>query len=128
MATTTEAGTKTSAHQSIHIYEKNVSSSIVLGDSLVLQNPISEGMSHVFIGVQMFDSGGLLIVDAAGTFTVTVKTINTEQFEAVDGGGVIDATAPTTVSVGANISEIKVVPAALSTTVTYKVIVTGNGA
>ncbi len=126
MATITESGTKTSLNQSVDIYEKNVSSSIVLGDTLILQNPISQGMSHIFIGVQMFNSSGALILDSAGTFTVTVKTVNTEQFEAVVDG-VIDATAPTTVSVAANISEVRVVPSALSDTVTYKVIVTGNG-
>lgn len=126
MAIITESGNKTSLHQSDDIYEKNISSAIVLGDTLVLQAPISEGMSHVFIGVQMFDVGGALIVDSAGTFTVTVKTANTQQWEAVTDG-VIDATAPTTVSVAANIAEIRVVPAALSSTVTYKVIVTGNG-
>lgn len=127
MSTITEPGVKVSLNQSRDVYEKTTSSAIVLGDTLVLQNPISAGMSHVFIGVQMFNSSGALIIDSAGTFTITVKTVNTEQYEAVSGG-VIDATDPSTVSVAANISEIKVVPAALSDTVTYKVIVTGNGA
>ena len=82
-------------------------------------------LSHVFIGVQMFDSGGLLIVDSAGTFTVTVKLLNTMQFE-TPASNVISALAPTTVSLQGNVAEIKVVPATLSDTDTYQVIAIAN--
>ena len=82
-------------------------------------------LPHVFLGVQMFDSGGALIVDSAGTFTVTIQTLNTKQDESPTVA-VIDATAPVTISWAANTYKIVVVPASLSATVTYRVIATAN--
>lgn len=127
MATITEKGNKTALLQSDDIYEQVISSAIAAADTLILEAPLTAGLSHIFVGVQMFDAQGALLVDSAGTFTVTVKTVNTQQWEAVPDG-VIDATAPATVDFAANLADIRVVPAALSSTITYKVIVTGNGA
>lgn len=112
----------------INVYEKVTSDPALLTETVELTDPISPGLSHVFIGVQMFDISGVLLPagDAAGTFTITVKTTNTEVYEAPPSN-VIDATAPTTVSVAGNLSAIKCVPASLSTTVTYKLIITANG-
>lgn len=82
-------------------------------------------LPHVFLGVQMFNSGGAQIVDSAGTFTVTVETINTKQPESPTVS-VIDATAPVTISWAGNTYKITVVPASLSTTDTWKVVATAN--
>lgn len=81
--------------------------------------------THVFIGVQMFDSGGNPILDSTGTLTVTVETEQNGQPEAPPSN-VINATAPHTISVAGNIRQIKVVPASLTDTVTYKVFATAN--
>jgi hypothetical protein len=119
--------TSVSADTNINVYEKVTSERALLGDTVELTAPIPEGLSHVFIGVKMYDSGGSqLNADAAGTFTVTVQTANTGVYEAPPSN-VIDATAPTTVSVAGNLSKIRVVPASLSTTVDYEVIITANG-
>ena len=84
-------------------------------------------LTHVFLGVQMFDSGGDPIDDSAGTFTVTIQTINTQKDESPTVS-VIDATAPVTISWAANTHKIVVVPASLSTTVTWKIVATANRA
>lgn len=82
-------------------------------------------LTHVFLGVQMFDVGGDLIVDSAGSFAVTLQTINTKYYEAPPTA-TIDATAPATVSWAANTFKIKVVPSSLSDTVTWKIVATAN--
>ncbi len=82
-------------------------------------------LTHVFIGVTMFNSGGTRIVDSTGIFTVTVKTVQSLE-EEVPPSNVIDATAPTTVSIAGNITHIKVAPASLTDTDTYVVTATAN--
>ena len=84
-------------------------------------------LTHVFLGVQMFDVSGDPIDDSAGTFTVTIQTINTQKDESPTVS-VIDATAPVTISWAANTHKIVVVPASLSDTVTWKVVATANRA
>jgi hypothetical protein len=83
--------------------------------------------THCFLSVQMFNVSGVQIVDSAGTFTLSVMPINSAQYE-VPSVSVIDATAPTTLSWAANTLKIKIVPASLSDTVTYKVVATSNHA
>ena len=87
---------------------------------------LPQSFPHVFAGVQMFNIGGTQIIDSAGTFTVTMQTINSQQDETIDDGPTIDATAPTTSSAAANVTSVKMVPAALSDTVTWKMVVTCN--
>lgn len=82
-------------------------------------------LTHVFLGVQMFDVSGDPIVDSAGTFTVTVQMQQTKQYE-TPTGSVIDATAPVTINWSGNTHKIKVVPASLSDTVTYRVYAIAN--
>jgi hypothetical protein len=104
------------------------SDAAVLGDTITLDLS-NEGdfsaLTHVFLGVQMFDVSGDPIVDSAGTFAITIQTLNTKQYEAPPTAS-IDATAPTTISWAANTFKIKVVPSSLSTTVTWKVVATAN--
>ena len=119
MTSLTESGTP--SH-----YRKVVSAAVAKTVTVVLSPSEDFGaMSHVFIGVQMFDSGGLLIVDSAGTFTVTVKLIPTLQSETPEAN-VISALVPTTVNVSGNVAEITVVPATLTDTDTYQVIAIAN--
>lgn len=104
------------------------SDKVVLGDTVVMDvDGDFQSLPHCFLGVQMFDAGGNPITDSAGTFTVTIETVNTKQPEA-PAVSVIDATAPVTISWAANTSKITVVPASLSSTVTYKVVATANRA
>ena len=84
--------------------------------------------THYFVGVQMFNSSGDLISGASsGTFTVSVKTTNTELFEAPPDP-TIDATSPTTLSIAGNIKEMRVVPSSVAGNdiTTWRVFVTCN--
>ena len=94
-------------------------------DTVELLN-LPQSFPHVFASVMMFDVGGDPIVDSTGTFAVTMQTINCQQYEAIDDGPTIDATAPTTSSAGANIHAVKMVPSSLTDTVTWKMVVTCN--
>lgn len=98
-----------------------------LTDSVELS--IDFGNPHVFVGVQMFNSGGTRIVATNGTFITTIKTENTEQFESVPTLTTIDASVPDTISAGGNINTVRVVVGvALSGNdiATWKVVATAN--
>lgn len=103
-----------------------VSTAAPLGDTVTLSDIPITGLTHVFVGVKMYDVAGTQIVDSAGTFTVTMQTINTSNQYESPLDNVIDATTPHTVDAGANIVGIKVVPSSLSDTVTYKVVASFN--
>lgn len=80
-------------------------------------------MSHVFLGVQMFDVSEDLILDSTGSFAVTVQTVETKSYEAPPTAS-IDATAPATISWSGGTFKIKVEPTGLTDTVTWKVVAT----
>lgn len=84
-------------------------------------------MSHVFLGVQMFDNAdpalGSQIVDSTGSFAVTVQTVETKSYEAPTVA-TIDATAPTTINWAGGTFKIKVVPSSLTDTVSWKIVAT----
>ena len=89
---------------------------------------VDAGYAHVFIGVRMFDSVGTQIsVATAGTFTVDVKTLTTELFEAPPTP-TIDATAPLTISVAGNVRQVRVVPTGVvgNDVTTWRVVVICN--
>ena len=123
MTTFTETG-------NIRFGKKVVSATVVVADTidLVLQGDVGS-CTHVFMGVQQFDGpdpeSDTLIVAGAGTYAVTIKTQNTELFEAPPTAS-IDATAPVTISVAANLSAIKFVPTGITTATHYRVVVTAN--
>lgn len=104
------------------------SDEVVLGATVVMtltNDGDFSALTHVFLGVQMFDVDGVQIVDSAGTFEVTIETVNTKRPES-PSVSTIDATAPVTISWAANTYKITVVPDSLSDTVTYKVVATAN--
>jgi len=113
--------TKVGAHDTITI----VSGAALLGDTVTLTDLPVQGNTHVFLGVILLNAGGAEIVDSAGTLTVSAKMVNTSEWETPQLN-VIDATAPTTVNWSGNTRAIRVVPASLSDTVTYKVVATFN--
>lgn len=110
---------------STEFYRKAVS--IGTGPAVTVEMELDgefRALTHVFLAVVPLQAG-VPAVDSTGTFTVTVQTLNQKLYEA-PVGSVIDATAPTTISWAGNTLKIKVVPAALTDTDTYEVIVTGN--
>jgi hypothetical protein len=83
-------------------------------------------MSHVFLGVQMYDEAagaGSLILDSTGSFAITVQTVQTKSYEAPTVA-TIDATAPVTISWAGGTFKIKVIPDSLTDTVSWKVVAT----
>lgn len=86
---------------------------------------VDPSLTHVFVGVQMFDGGGALVLGSAGTFAVSVLTDNTGQWE-TPAASTIDATAPETVGVAGNIQKVRVVPTGVTGVVTFQVKVTCN--
>ena len=84
-----------------------------------------QALTHVFLGVQMFDAGGNLIDDSAGSFAVTIQSVNTQRDEAPTVA-TINATSPSTLTWALNTYKIVVVPSSLSATVTWRVVATAN--
>ena len=123
MATITEDPVRTSDAQ---LFEEAVSSAILIANTVVLTNPVSNNLSHCFVSVQFFDVSGDPATPTAGTVAITVKTLNSEKFEAVSGSP-ITASAPVTLNFAANVSEIQAVPTGLDVANNYKLFVTANG-
>lgn len=91
------------------------------GDTVEMLD-LPQGLSHSFIGIQMFDAGGALVVATAGTVLIDVKTHNTLQYEAIDDGPTITAATPTTSSVGTPLSALRVTPTGLTGITTWRVV------
>lgn len=105
-------------------FQKIVSGAAGLTDSVELTD-LEGGLTHCFLGVKMFDVSGDPVVATAGTFTVSVRTINTGQWEAPPDP-TIDATAPDTIGFAGNVDGVKVTVAALATVTTWRVVLTCN--
>lgn len=86
---------------------------------------LDPSMPHCFLGIQMFDASDDPIVGGAGTFAITIKTTNTQQYEAPPTAS-IDATAPTTIDWAANTAGVKCIPSGITTAVTYRLVMTFN--
>ncbi len=96
-------------------------------DTVEIDDPVNEFLTHHFISIKQYDSAGALDVATAGTYTVTVKTQNAEQFEAISGSP-IDATAPVTLNFAGNVKAIRVVPAGITGDPTaFEVVLTSHG-
>lgn len=108
----------------INFRTKYVSDAATASDTVTLSG-LQEELPHCFLGVQMFNANGTLVLASAGSFAVTVKTLNTEQFEDPPDP-TIDATAPTTVSWDGNTVGVSVTPTGVADVVTWKVVATFN--
>lgn len=83
---------------------------------------------HVFIGVTFTDNDGVATTPGAGTYTVTVETLNNPGvFQSVVGGTTVDATAAlTTLSCAAHVTRVRVVSASITTATLVNVKVTAS--
>ena len=99
---------------------------IATSDTVQLENPISFNLPHCFVGIQQFDVNGDPVLAGAGSYAVTIRTLNSEVFEAVPGSP-IDGTAPMTLNFASNISTIRAVPTGITTVISYKLFLTANG-
>lgn len=96
----------------------------VIADTIIVENLAIE-LPHTFIGLKFYDAIGDPVVPSAGTVDITVQTYNNDEYEAIPDN-TIDATAPTTVSVGANLRKIKATPTGLADATSWQVVVTQN--
>lgn len=107
-------------------FEKAESDEVTVATTIEMDEAVSDGMTHCFVGIQQFDVGGLPDVASAGTYAIQVKTLNTEEWETV-ADSPIDATAPVTLNFAANVSSIRAVPTGITgDPVTYKLVLTAN--
>lgn len=81
---------------------------------------------HVFIAVQ-FQTGGSPVTPSAGTYTIEVKGVGMDNFEAIIDGTAIDATAaPATLSYATNAEELRYTPTGVTGANDIQITVTGN--
>lgn len=105
-------------------FEKCESDPAAVADSIILDEPVSDGLTHCFVGVQQFDSGGLPDVGSGGSYAISVKLVCSEVWEDV---GSIDADDPRTLNFVGNVSAIRAVPDSIAgDPVTYKLVLMGN--
>ncbi len=106
-----------------------VRSNIEIVANTIQLEAVSPTIPHTFISVQFFAdaAGAAPATPGAGTVTVTVRTINSQVFEAIPDN-VIDATAILTISVNANVEEILLVPAGLTVATHWRAVVSQNRA
>lgn len=102
-----------------------------LNDQLVnttVTTPVLQGemtmCPHMFIGITFDDTPG------AGTYTITVETINNPGvFQSIVGGTSVDATAAmNTLSVAANVTRVRVVTDSITTAETFNLKLSANAA
>lgn len=98
----------------------------LVADTVELTDPVTLNLPHCFIGIQQFDAMGDPVLGGAGTYTISVRTVNSEVFEELPQSP-IDATAPCTLNFAANVSRVRAVPTGVTTAVTYKLVLTANG-
>jgi len=99
---------------------------IATSDTVQLENPVSFNLPHCFVGIQQFDVLGDPVLAGAGTYAISIRTLNSEVFEPVPGSP-IDGTAPMTLDFASNISTIRAVPTGITTVVSYKLFLSANG-
>ena len=82
---------------------------------------------HVFIGVKFIGAGGSFVTPSAGTFSLTVKSRGMENFESIQSGDVIDATAAlSSLSFTGNATALKYTPTGITGANEVRITVTGN--
>jgi hypothetical protein len=101
-------------------FKSTSTSTIDLTEDGVSQTP------HVFIAVK-FITGGVVVTPSAGTYTIEVKGVGMDNFEAITNGTAIDATAaPATLSYATNAEELRYTPTGVTGADEVQITVTGN--
>lgn len=82
---------------------------------------------HVFIGLTFTNNNGVPTTPGAGTYTVTVETLNNPGvFQSITNGSGVSAVDPATLSVAANITRIKVEFTGITGATKFNLVVTAN--
>lgn len=95
--------------------------------------PVASTIEHLtlydytrcFASVDFFDASSVRVAPSAGTVTITVKTINTNEFIAVMDN-VIDATNITVPDWAGNTVAVRATPAGITGATTYQLTVSCN--
>jgi len=86
---------------------------------------LDPSFAHCFLSVQILDVSGNPVLAGAGTFAVSVYTVNNNQPESPAVSS-IDGTAPVTIDWAANTTRVTVVPTGITTAISYRVVLTTN--
>lgn len=117
------ASTQKNSNYIIHTSE------IVAVTAEIIVEELDTSKTECYCGLQFFSdaAGTSPVTPSAGTAVVSVRTVNTHpEYEALAGGGSIDATAPTTQSWDGNTRTVRVVPSGISGANYYRAVVTCN--
>ncbi len=106
------------------VYQRTFSSDLADPTDSVEISKLSSIFPHNFLGIQMFSdaAGTVPIIDSTGVFTIAVKTLASNQYEAPPEA-TIDATDPITVDWAALNGTVRVtVTTPLTDTVKWQVV------
>ncbi len=113
------------ASRSNKFYTSYVSETTVVANTVELLG-LDPSMTHCSLGVQLLDGAdGDPVLAGAGTFAITIMTVNNNFYEDPPDGA-IAGTAPDTISWEKNTIQILVVPTGITTATHYRVVITFN--
>lgn len=91
-----------------------------------LRNDAIQTTPHVFITVKFLLSD-VVTTPSAGTYTIEVRAIGMDNFEAITNGTAIDATAASaTLSYAANAEELRYTPTGITGVDAVQITIAGN--
>lgn len=95
-------------------------------DDIELELPSFVNYPHVFLSVHLLDGGGSPAVASAGVFTVTIRLVTGQVFEAPCPTNTIDATAMLSINFGANVEAVRITQAGLVGPAQWRVLLAAN--
>jgi len=99
---------------------------MVSGDPSLDETVIPPWLTHCFLSIRFFDSGGLPVTPSGGTLAIEIQTLGNQPNWEDPPEASIDATVPTTIDWAANTNGIRVTPTALTGVDHWAVFVTLN--
>lgn len=95
-------------------------------DDIELELPSFVNYPHCFLSVHLLDGGENPTTASAGIFTVTIRLVSGQVFEAPCPTNTIDATAMLSVNFGANVEAVRITQTGLVGPVQWRVILAAN--
>ena len=99
---------------------------VATADSIELEISSIANYPHCFLSVHLLDGAGSPTTASAGTFTVTIRLLTGQVFEAPCSGNTVDATALTSVSFGANVVAVRVTQSGVVGPTQWRIVLAGN--
>lgn len=99
---------------------------VASADSIELEISSIQNYPHCFLSVHLLDGSELPATASAGEFTVEIRLLTGQVFEAPCAENTIDATALTSVTFGANVVAVRITQTGLTGPTQWRVKIAAN--